>query len=161
MGTLKLECVWQHRFETYEEAKATITAWVKHYNETLGRRPEGVMPTLIARRPLSARGLLAHSGGDTCAAREALQRSARARPKLDSAGSTGRRGECSYFCSVQLPEAWHMRTFAFHPLSIGAAVVLLAGWDGSQAPIGAQAAMPQSATQRSHKARRILAGRPL
>jgi putative transposase len=33
MGTLKLECVWQHRFETYEEAKATITAWVKHYNE--------------------------------------------------------------------------------------------------------------------------------
>jgi putative transposase len=33
MGTLKLECVWQHRFETYEEAKATIMAWVKHDNE--------------------------------------------------------------------------------------------------------------------------------
>jgi putative transposase len=34
MGTLKLECVWQHRFETYQEAKAKITDWVKHYNET-------------------------------------------------------------------------------------------------------------------------------
>ena len=33
MGTLKLECIWQHRFETYDEAKATITAYVKHYNE--------------------------------------------------------------------------------------------------------------------------------
>lgn len=33
MGTLKLECIWQQRFETYEEAKAAITAWVKHYNE--------------------------------------------------------------------------------------------------------------------------------
>jgi putative transposase len=34
MGTLKLECIWQHRFDTYGEAKATITAWVKHYNES-------------------------------------------------------------------------------------------------------------------------------
>ena len=34
MGTLKLECIWQHRFETYEEAKATINAWIRHYNET-------------------------------------------------------------------------------------------------------------------------------
>jgi putative transposase len=34
MGTLKVECVWQHRFATYKEAKATITARVKHYNET-------------------------------------------------------------------------------------------------------------------------------
>lgn len=34
MGTLKLECIWQHRFDTYDEAKATITAWVKHYNES-------------------------------------------------------------------------------------------------------------------------------
>lgn len=34
MGTLKLECIWQHRFDTYEEAKATITAWIGHYNET-------------------------------------------------------------------------------------------------------------------------------
>jgi putative transposase len=25
MGTLKLECIWQHRFATYEEAKATIS----------------------------------------------------------------------------------------------------------------------------------------
>ncbi len=28
MGTLKLECVRQHRFETYAEAKATIDAWI-------------------------------------------------------------------------------------------------------------------------------------
>jgi putative transposase len=34
MGTLKLECVWQHRFETYTEAKATITTWIRHYNQT-------------------------------------------------------------------------------------------------------------------------------
>jgi putative transposase len=34
MGTLKLECIWQQRFETYDEAKAVITSWVKHYNET-------------------------------------------------------------------------------------------------------------------------------
>ena len=34
MGTLKLECVWQHRFETYIEAKTTITTWIQHYNET-------------------------------------------------------------------------------------------------------------------------------
>jgi len=34
MGTLKLECVWQHRFETYDEAKSAITAWITHYNES-------------------------------------------------------------------------------------------------------------------------------
>lgn len=34
MGTLKLECIWQHRFATYDEARATITAWIRHYNET-------------------------------------------------------------------------------------------------------------------------------
>jgi transposase InsO family protein len=34
MGTLKLECVWQHRFKTYAEAKAIITEWIRHYNET-------------------------------------------------------------------------------------------------------------------------------
>jgi putative transposase len=34
MGTLKLECVWQHRFETHDEAKSAITAWVTHYNES-------------------------------------------------------------------------------------------------------------------------------
>jgi putative transposase len=34
MGTFKLECVWQHRFETYAEAKAIITDWIRHYNET-------------------------------------------------------------------------------------------------------------------------------
>lgn len=36
MGTLKLECVWQHRFRTFDEAKRTIEAWIDHYNE---RRP--------------------------------------------------------------------------------------------------------------------------
>lgn len=34
MGTLKLECIWQHRFATYVEAKTVITTWVRHYNET-------------------------------------------------------------------------------------------------------------------------------
>jgi putative transposase len=34
MGTLKLECIWQHRFATYDEAKTVITAWIRHYNET-------------------------------------------------------------------------------------------------------------------------------
>lgn len=34
MGTFKLECVWQHRFETYAEAKAIIATWIRHYNET-------------------------------------------------------------------------------------------------------------------------------
>ncbi|GAC1411437.1 MAG: hypothetical protein NVSMB64_21210 [Candidatus Velthaea sp.] len=34
MGTFKLECSWQHRFETYAEAKAIITEWIRHYNET-------------------------------------------------------------------------------------------------------------------------------
>ena len=33
MGTLKLECIWQHRFKTFAEAKATIEAWIDHYNE--------------------------------------------------------------------------------------------------------------------------------
>jgi putative transposase len=29
MDTVKLECVWQHRFETYDEAKAAITTWAR------------------------------------------------------------------------------------------------------------------------------------
>ena len=53
MGTLKLECVWQHRFETYEEAKATITAWVKHYNETRPHSRLGYIPP-VAWRELQA-----------------------------------------------------------------------------------------------------------
>ncbi|PZR56394.1 MAG: transposase [Candidatus Meridianibacter frigidus] len=44
MGTLKLECVWQHRFETYDEAKAAITAWVKHYNESRPHSRLGYLP---------------------------------------------------------------------------------------------------------------------
>ena len=34
IGTLKLECISQHRFATYVEAKSVITAWICHYNET-------------------------------------------------------------------------------------------------------------------------------
>jgi len=34
VGTLKLECVWEHRSETYDHVKAAITAWVAHYNES-------------------------------------------------------------------------------------------------------------------------------
>lgn len=33
MGTLKLECIWQQRFATYDEARSVITAWIRHYNE--------------------------------------------------------------------------------------------------------------------------------
>ena len=50
MGTLKLECVWQHRFATYEEAKATITAWVKHYNETRPHSRLDYLPPVEWRR---------------------------------------------------------------------------------------------------------------
>lgn len=53
MGTLKLECIWQHRFETYEEAKATITAWVNHYNEIRPHSRLGYMPP-VAWRELQA-----------------------------------------------------------------------------------------------------------
>jgi putative transposase len=34
MGTLKLECVWQHRFQTLAEASEAIHAYVRHYNHT-------------------------------------------------------------------------------------------------------------------------------
>ncbi len=34
MGTLKVECIWQHRFATYDEAKTAINAYIRHYNET-------------------------------------------------------------------------------------------------------------------------------
>ncbi len=44
MGTLKLECVWQHRFETYDEARAAITAWVLHYNESRPHSQLGYLP---------------------------------------------------------------------------------------------------------------------
>jgi|HubBroStandDraft_4_1064222.scaffolds.fasta_scaffold04741_3 putative transposase len=50
MGTLKLECVWQHRFATYEEAKATIMAWVKHYNETRPHSRLDYLPPVEWRR---------------------------------------------------------------------------------------------------------------
>lgn len=50
MGTLKLECVWQHRFETFEQAKAAITAWVKHYNESRPHSRLGYLPPVEWRR---------------------------------------------------------------------------------------------------------------
>ena len=31
--SLKHECVWQHRFATFEEAKEMIDQYVKYYNE--------------------------------------------------------------------------------------------------------------------------------
>jgi putative transposase len=30
--SLKEECVWQHRFETFEEARSTISQWIDWYN---------------------------------------------------------------------------------------------------------------------------------
>ncbi len=50
MGTLKLECVWQHRFETYEEAKRAIVAWVQHYNEIRPHSGLGYLPPVEWRR---------------------------------------------------------------------------------------------------------------
>ena len=50
MGTLKLECVWQHRFETYGEAKAAIIAWIRHYNETGPHSCLGYLPPVEWRR---------------------------------------------------------------------------------------------------------------
>jgi len=32
--SLKEECVWQHRFENFEQAKEAVDGWVKHYNQT-------------------------------------------------------------------------------------------------------------------------------
>lgn len=31
--SLKEECVWQHSFKNFEEAKEAVDAWVKFYNE--------------------------------------------------------------------------------------------------------------------------------
>ncbi|HLX26691.1 MAG TPA: integrase core domain-containing protein [Candidatus Cybelea sp.] len=50
MGTLKLECVWQRRFETYDEAKAAIAAWVKHYNEMRPHSRLGYVPPAAWRQ---------------------------------------------------------------------------------------------------------------
>jgi putative transposase len=50
MGTLKLECIWQTRFDTYEQAKAAITAWVKHYNETRPHSRLGYLSPVEWRR---------------------------------------------------------------------------------------------------------------
>lgn len=45
MGTLKLECIWQHRFVTYEKPRALSPAWIRHYNET---RPHSSLGYLTA-----------------------------------------------------------------------------------------------------------------
>jgi putative transposase len=50
MGTLKLECIWQTRFDTYAQAKAAITAWVKHYNESRPHSRLGYLPRVEWRR---------------------------------------------------------------------------------------------------------------
>jgi len=50
MGTLKLECVWQQRFDTCEQANAAITEWVKHYNETRPHSRLGYLPPVKWRR---------------------------------------------------------------------------------------------------------------
>ena len=44
MGTFKLECIWQHRFQTFDEAKATIEAWINHYNECRPHSRLGYLP---------------------------------------------------------------------------------------------------------------------
>ena len=45
--TLKEECVWQHKFNNFEEAEKAVAAWVKRYNterphQTLGYRTSGI-----------------------------------------------------------------------------------------------------------------------
>lgn len=50
MGTLKLECIWQTRFDTYAQAKAAITAWVKHYNESRPHSRLGYLSPVEWRR---------------------------------------------------------------------------------------------------------------
>jgi len=32
MGPFQLECVWHHRFQTFEKAKTTIEAWIDYCN---------------------------------------------------------------------------------------------------------------------------------
>lgn len=49
MGTFKLECIWQHRFKTFAEAKRVIEAWITHYNA----------PTTFAARLSAAAGMAA------------------------------------------------------------------------------------------------------
>jgi putative transposase len=44
MGTLKLECVWQHRFQTFAEASEAICGYVRHYNHTRPHSRLGYLP---------------------------------------------------------------------------------------------------------------------
>ncbi len=47
---LKLECIWETRFDTYAQAKAAITSWVKHYNETRPHSRLGYLTPVEWRR---------------------------------------------------------------------------------------------------------------
>jgi putative transposase len=49
-GTLQLECIWQTRFDTYEQAKAAIAAWVKRYNESRPHSRLGYLSPVEWRR---------------------------------------------------------------------------------------------------------------
>jgi putative transposase len=60
MGTLKLECAWQQRFDTYDAAKASITAWVTHYNESRPHSRLGYL-TPVAWREAQAREIRCRS----------------------------------------------------------------------------------------------------
>lgn len=46
----EVECIWQHRFERFNDAKAASTAWVKHYNETRPHSGLGYLPPAEWRR---------------------------------------------------------------------------------------------------------------
>lgn len=53
--TLKEECVWQHRFTSFQEAEQVISEWIRYYNEErmhsrLGYRPPRAFYELTALR---------------------------------------------------------------------------------------------------------------
>lgn len=63
MGTLKLECIWQHRFDTYDQAKAAITRWVKHYNEMRPHSRLGYVPPAAWRASQTVASVESPIGG--------------------------------------------------------------------------------------------------
>jgi transposase InsO family protein len=67
--SLKEECIWQHHFKTFEEAKAAIEAWVTFYpHQALGYL-SGAAPR---RSHTTTRGLT--QGGNYIEPLESLQR---------------------------------------------------------------------------------------
>lgn len=50
IGTLKLECVWQHRFQTFDEAKRIIESWIDQYNESRPHSKLGYLSPIEWRR---------------------------------------------------------------------------------------------------------------